>query len=69
MEVSCRILVIREDGVYFGGPKHLVKDIGDSQVFTDLDEVLDRIRDYMTLAVSPVTQIRIVSEDFAKGDR
>ena len=55
---------MREDGVYFCGPHSLVSEQSDSQLFTDLEEVLKRIRDVILLATVSVTQIRIIDENW-----
>jgi hypothetical protein len=63
VKVKCKLLVIRQDDVFFAGSENLVKNPDDAQVFTDLESVLDRIRDVVLFAFSPVTQIRIIGID------
>lgn len=66
MKIKIHLVVIREDGIAFAGWGGLVKDPNEAKLFTDLDEMLERIRDIFTLAASPVTQIRIVDQEWMK---
>lgn len=66
MEIKANVVVIREDGVSFAGWGGLVKDPNEAKLFTDLDEMLGRIRDIIIMATSPVTQIRIVDDEWMK---
>lgn len=62
--MKCRIMIMRNDGIYFCGPGSLVKEHDNSKLFTDLEDVLNRIRDVILLSTVPVTQVRIVDEDW-----
>ncbi len=60
--LRCRVMVIREDGIWWGGRISLVSDREDAKIFEDVNDLLDNIRSYIMLATSSVTQIRIIGE-------
>jgi hypothetical protein len=66
MQIKCKVLVVRKDGTHWAGENSLepAVDIDKAKVFTNTDVLLDRVRDIITLATSPVTQIRIVTADY-----
>jgi hypothetical protein len=62
--VEMKILVARKDGIYFMGNNSLVEKPEDAKIFTDLDDALQRVRDVILLATSPVTQIRLLGPEY-----
>ena len=62
--VRIKLMYIRKDGVWFQGRGKLVEDPTDCHWYDDLDDALAQVRDSVYLALSPVTQVRIISEDF-----
>jgi len=59
-----KIMVITTEGIFFSGERHLVTEPDDAQIFNDIDDLLDRLRDILTLSMQNITQVRIISSTY-----
>lgn len=63
-KMKMKILLITNNGMFFSGTEKLVRNPEEAQCFTDINLLLDRLRDLLTLSLEEITQVRIISANF-----
>jgi len=59
-----KILAVTGGGVFFCGEEHLVENPEEAKWFDDISDLLDTVRDIMTLNLDGVVQVRLISDSF-----
>jgi len=63
-EAVMKIMVVTTAGIYFAGPNNLVENPDEGMIFEDVNSMLDRLRDILTLCTLRITQVRILGKEY-----